>query len=148
MRLFIINRQRSSTFDKAVVKKHLKRITATRLDNGRRLATPYARARTQQRSTYCYYCWRDLRTADVGVCDRCDWALSVENREHGLPRLAILRKIQGASRTLEFVPLLEDLGEIDLSDSNLAGPIGAERGPNARPMLAKWTRAIREPCRE
>lgn len=73
VRLFIIKRQRSSTFDKAVVKKHLKLITATRLDNGRRLTTPYARARNRQRSTYCYYCWRDLRTADFGICDRCGW---------------------------------------------------------------------------
>lgn len=73
--------------------------------------------------------------------------VSVENREHGLPRLDILRKIQGASRTVEFVPLLEDLGDIDLSDFNLAGPIRAERGRKARPMQAKWAKAILSQCK-
>ena len=73
VRLYIVKRRRSSSFDKAVVKKHLKRITATRLDKCRQMATPYARARIRQRTNYCHYCLRDLRTADFGICDHCGW---------------------------------------------------------------------------
>ena len=43
------------------------------------------------------------------------WGVSVEDRKYGLPRIADLRKAPAAMRFLSIEPLLEDLGEIDLS---------------------------------
>jgi protein gp37 len=39
---------------------------------------------------------------------------SVENRKHGVPRIAVLRGIKARTRFLSVEPLLEDLGTIDL----------------------------------
>src|SRR5438309_10566317 len=44
------------------------------------------------------------------------WGVSVENRRHGLPRIDHLRAARAAMRFLSIEPLLEDIGEIDLSD--------------------------------
>ena len=73
------------------------------------------------------------------------WGVSVENRKHGLPRLRKLQKTQIAVRFLSIEPLLEDLGEIDLS--GIAWVIvGGESGPEARPMQPAWVRSIQSQC--
>jgi protein gp37 len=73
------------------------------------------------------------------------WGVSVENRKHGVPRIATLRK-SGAFKTfLSIEPLLEDLGTIDLSGISWV-IVGGESGPGARPMDEAWVRSIRRQC--
>ena len=43
------------------------------------------------------------------------WGVSVEDRKHGLPRVAHLQQARAKVRFLSIEPLLEDLGKIDLS---------------------------------
>lgn len=72
--------------------------------------------------------------------------VSVENRKHGLPRLAKLRSTRAAVRFLSVEPLLEDLGDINLAGIDWV-IVGGESGPGARPMLKKWVKNIRKQCR-
>jgi len=74
------------------------------------------------------------------------WGVSVEDRKHGLPRVAHLQQSQARVRFLSIEPLLEDLGEIDLSGINWV-IVGGESGPGARPMNKEWVLSIREQCR-
>jgi protein gp37 len=75
------------------------------------------------------------------------WGVSVEDREHGLPRVDDLRKTPAKFRFLSIEPLLEDLGEFDLS--GIAWVIvGGESGPGARPMKREWVVSIRRQCRK
>ena len=46
---------------------------------------------------------------------------------------------------LSVEPLLEDLGEIDLSEINWV-VAGGESGPNARPMKREWVESIQQQC--
>ena len=75
------------------------------------------------------------------------WGVSVEDRKHGLPRIAQLQKAPAKVRFLSIEPLLEDLGEIDLSGISWV-IVGGESGPGARPMRCEWVVSIREQCRE
>jgi protein gp37 len=75
------------------------------------------------------------------------WGVSVENRKHGLPRIA---KLCGARPTVAFLsvePLLEDLGGVDLRGIHWV-IVGGESGPGARPMRPDWVRNIRDQCRD
>lgn len=74
------------------------------------------------------------------------WGVSVENRRDGLPRIDDLRAAPAAVRFLSIEPLLEDLGELDLSGIHWV-ILGGESGPGARPMHPEWVRAIRDRCR-
>ncbi len=74
------------------------------------------------------------------------WGVSVENRQHGLPRIDLLREAPAKVRFLSIEPLLENLGRIDLKGINW-GIVGGESGPGARPMEAAWVRNIRAQCR-
>jgi len=74
------------------------------------------------------------------------WGVSVENRQHGLPRVELLRRARAEVRFLSVEPLLEDLGSVDLT--GIAWVIvGGESGPGARAMLPSWVRRIRAQCR-
>lgn len=73
--------------------------------------------------------------------------VSVENRKYGLPRIDDLRKIKASIRFLSVEPLLEDIGEIDLTDIHWV-IVGGESGPKARPMKREWVEAIKEQCIE
>ncbi|HYF52253.1 MAG TPA: phage Gp37/Gp68 family protein [Planctomycetota bacterium] len=73
------------------------------------------------------------------------WGVSVENRQHGLPRVDDLRAANAAVRFLSIEPLLEDLGELDLSRIHWA-IVGGESGPGARPMQESWVLSIRDQC--
>jgi protein gp37 len=75
------------------------------------------------------------------------WGVSVENRKHGLPRIAKLRSARPTVAFLSIEPLLEDLGKVDLRNINWV-IVGGESGPGARPMLPEWVRSIRGLCRE
>ena len=72
--------------------------------------------------------------------------VSCENRKHGLARLDHLRRTPAVVRFVSFEPLLEDLGEIDLSGIHWA-IVGGESGPGARPCGFAWIRSIRDQCR-
>lgn len=71
--------------------------------------------------------------------------VSVENRRHGLPRVDHLRSIPAVVRFLSCEPLLEDLGEFDLTGIDWV-IVGGESGPGHRPMDHEWARSIRRLC--
>jgi protein gp37 len=71
--------------------------------------------------------------------------VSVEDRK-SLIRLTHLRQAQASVRFISFEPLLEDLGEVDLSGIQWA-IAGGESGPGARPVMPEWIRGIRDQCR-
>ena len=50
-----------------------------------------------------------------------------------------------AVRFLSIEPLLEDLGELDLTGIHLV-IVGGESGPEARPMHPAWVRSLRDQC--
>jgi protein gp37 len=74
------------------------------------------------------------------------WGVSVENRKHGVPRIADLQAAPAAVRFLSIEPLLEELGELDLTQIAWV-IVGGESGPGARPMQPAWVRSIRAQCR-
>lgn len=71
--------------------------------------------------------------------------VSVENRKHGVPRIAVLREIEASVRFLSIEPLLEHLGELDLTGIHWA-IVGGESGPKARPMKREWVDDIKQQC--
>src|SRR5262249_31835462 len=73
------------------------------------------------------------------------WGVSVEARQYGLPRIDHLRLTPARVRFLSIEPLLEDLGEIDLTGITWV-IVGGESGPGARPMKREWVVSIREQC--
>ena len=74
------------------------------------------------------------------------WGVSVENQKHGLPRVQHLREGSPAMSFLSIEPLLEDLGDFDLSGINWV-IVGGESGAGARPMKREWVNRIRRLCR-
>ena len=71
--------------------------------------------------------------------------VSVENRQHGLPRIEHLRKVAARIRFLSVEPLLENLGPMNLDGIHWV-IVGGESGPNARPMRPEWALAVRNQC--
>lgn len=71
--------------------------------------------------------------------------VSVENRKHGLPRIEHLRRVPAKIRFLSLEPLLEPLGDIDLTGIHWV-IVGGESGPYARPMDMAWVIDIRRQC--
>jgi protein gp37 len=81
----------------------------------------------------------------VEVPDNVWLGVSVENRKHGVPRIAVLRTIQAKVRFLSVEPLLEDLGTIDLEEIHWV-IVGGESGHKARPMKREWVDGIKRQC--
>jgi protein gp37 len=75
------------------------------------------------------------------------WGVSVENRKYGLPRIDQLRAAPATVRFLSIEPLLEDLGQVDLTGISWV-IVGGESGPGARPMKKEWVISIRDQCHE
>jgi protein gp37 len=73
------------------------------------------------------------------------WGVSVEDRKYGVPRIAQLRAAPAKVRFLSIEPLLEDLGELDLSGIDWV-IVGGESGPRARPMEPEWVTSILAQC--
>lgn len=71
--------------------------------------------------------------------------VSVENKKHGVPRIAHLRNVPAHIRFLSVEPLVEDVGELDLSDIHWV-IVGGESGPKARPMKPEWAESVRLQC--
>jgi protein gp37 len=91
---------------------------------------------------------RDLlstQLAHVEALQHIWWGVSVEDRKYGLPRIQALRESPAAVRFLSIEPLLEDLGELDLSGIHWV-IVGGESGPGARPMEKSWVLRIQEQC--
>ena len=88
-----------------------------------------------------------LRThlQDAAAAPHVWWGVSVENRRHGLPRIGHLRAAPAAVRFLSVEPLLEDLGDVDLSGIDWV-ICGGESGPGARPVHPNWVRHLRDRC--
>jgi protein gp37 len=84
------------------------------------------------------------------VSPQIDWpdhvwmGVSVESREY-LCRVDRLRRTGARVKFLSIEPLLEDLGEFDLTGIDWV-IVGGESGPGARPMKAEWVRNIRQQC--
>jgi len=74
------------------------------------------------------------------------WGVSVENKRCGIPRIRDLQTAPASVRFLSIEPLLEDLGQIDLSGIHWV-IVGGESGFGARPMERDWVVAIRKQCR-
>ena len=91
---------------------------------------------------------RDLLTGPLSAAaarPHIWWGVSVEDRKHGLPRIDHLRQAPAKVRFLSIEPLLEDLGEFDLSKIDWV-IVGGESGPHARPMRREWVLSILVQC--
>lgn len=75
------------------------------------------------------------------------WGVSVEDCQHGLPRIDRLRRAQPKVAFLSIEPLIEDIGFIDLAGIHWV-ILGGESGPGARPLREEWVRSIRTQCGE
>ncbi len=74
------------------------------------------------------------------------WGVSVENKAYGVPRIDHLRATPASVRFLSIEPLLENLGELDMSGIHWI-IVGGESGFGARPMRREWVVSIRRQCR-
>ena len=90
-----------------------------------------------------------LLTGRLGFAARAGhiwWGVSVENKSYGAPRIRQIRQTPAEVRFLSIEPLLDDLGELDLT--GIAWVIvGGESGPGARPMRREWVESILSQCR-
>lgn len=73
------------------------------------------------------------------------WGVSVEDKQYGVPRIDNLRDTPARIRFLSIEPLLEDLGQINLTGVDWA-IVGGESGAGARPMQEAWVESIRAQC--
>lgn len=107
-------------------------------------------ARTPQH-TYQILTKRELRLSRFfrgrEVPDNAWLGVSVENRRHGVPRIEHLRHVPARVRFLSVEPLLEDIGELNLSGIHWV-IVGGESGPKARPMKFAWADSVRRQCEE
>lgn len=91
---------------------------------------------------------RDLLQTKLAFAARADhiwWGVSVENQKHGLERIGHLREAGPKTAFLSVEPLLEDLGEVDLTGIHWV-IAGGESGAGARPMKAEWVESIQRQC--
>lgn len=73
--------------------------------------------------------------------------VTVDNKRQGLPRIDKLRDINATVLFLSVEPLLEDLGEMNLTNIDWV-IVGGESGPKARPMDKEWVINIKKQCEE
>lgn len=73
--------------------------------------------------------------------------VSVENRRHGVPRIAHLQFAKATVKFLSIEPLLEDVGRLDLTGIDWV-IVGGESGHGARPMKDAWVLDIKRQCDE
>lgn len=94
------------------------------------------------------------RAPRIAECLPPDWedgyenawiGVTVDNRKHGLPRVEHLRGVPAKVRFLSVEPLLEDLGDINMTGIHWV-IVGGESGYGARPMQADWLENIKRQC--
>lgn len=73
------------------------------------------------------------------------WGVSVENKKHGLPRIEHLRAADVNMRFLSVEPLLEDLGQVNLTGIDWV-IVGGESGHGARLMRERWVISLKDQC--
>jgi protein gp37 len=73
------------------------------------------------------------------------WGVSVENKKHGVPRIAHLQTAKAKIRFLSVEPLLEGLGKLNLNGIHWV-IVGGESGHGARPMNEEWVTALKVQC--
>lgn len=73
--------------------------------------------------------------------------VSVEDKKHGVPRIDKLRNINASIKFLSVEPLLEDIGQINLTGIDWV-IVGGESGAKARPMKKEWVLNIQKQCKE
>ena len=71
--------------------------------------------------------------------------VTVDNKKDGLPRIDFLRNIDATVLFLSVEPLLEDLGEMNLTNIDWV-IVGGESGNRARPMEKEWVVNIKQQC--
>ena len=71
--------------------------------------------------------------------------VTVENKFDGIPRIDKLRNLDATVLFLSVEPLLEDLGEIDLTNINWV-IVGGESGNQARAMDKSWVENVKKQC--
>ncbi|WP_024297495.1 DUF5131 family protein [Methylomicrobium lacus] len=77
------------------------------------------------------------------ACPSNVWlGVSVEDRQYGVPRIDYLRQVDVKTRFLSVEPLLEDLGEINLTGIHWV-IVGGESGSRARPMKPEWVENVK-----
>ena len=74
--------------------------------------------------------------------------VSVEDRKYGLPRIDYLRQVNAKTRFLSIEPLLENLGEFDLSGIHwvIVGGESGNKTDSIREMNKDWVISIRDKC--
>jgi protein gp37 len=72
--------------------------------------------------------------------------VSIEDRRRACSRLPVLQDTNAGVRFLSVEPLLEDLGDLDLTGIQWV-IVGGESGPKARPMRQEWVEKIFKHCR-
>jgi len=85
------------------------------------------------------------RLSFAGAASHIWWGVSVENRKHGLPRLADLQEAPASVRFLSVEPLLEGLGRVNLHGIHWV-IVGGESGHGARPLKREWVTEVRDQC--
>lgn len=94
------------------------------------------------------------RAPNIKKCLPADWGdgysnvwlgVTVEDRKHGIPRIDILRNTPATIRFLSVEPLLEPLGELDLSGIDWV-IVGGESGRGCRRMNPEWALDIQRQC--
>jgi len=71
--------------------------------------------------------------------------VSVEDRKYGIPRIDELRQTSAVVKFISIEPLLEDLGQLDLSRIGWV-IVGGESGVGARHMDKNWVLSVRDQC--
>ena len=82
---------------------------------------------------------------DKPVPDNLWLGVTVEDKEHGLPRLNDLQKSSAKNKHICCEPLLEDLGDFDLTGVSLV-VAGGESGKNARRADISWVESLIHQC--
>ena len=80
-------------------------------------------------------------------CCHIWWGVSVEDKKYGLPRISHLQSAPAAVRFLSVEPLLEDLGNFDISGIDWV-IVGGESGHGARTMQPEWVEGVYRICQE
>lgn len=73
--------------------------------------------------------------------------VTVDDRDHGYPRVEILRNTPAKIKFLSCEPLLEDISDINLAGINWV-IVGGESGSGSRPFDISWARTLKERCAE
>lgn len=74
------------------------------------------------------------------------WGVSVEDIKHGKPRIGQLQQTPAMIKFLSVEPLLEDIGDLNLSNIQWV-IVGGESGPGAREMQQAWVENVLTHCR-